>query len=77
MRRTSSSPRNGTIAAAPQISGLILADSGGKEDAAAVQAIQAGLTSGANEHFTFGRYEKAIVHFHEVLSASLQGLPRD
>ncbi|NKB96920.1 MAG: Rieske 2Fe-2S domain-containing protein [Pseudomonadales bacterium] len=52
-----------------------LADTGSKEDAAAVRAIQAGLTSGANDHFTFGHYEKAIVHFHEVLSASLQGLP--
>ncbi|MEM7002429.1 MAG: aromatic ring-hydroxylating dioxygenase subunit alpha [Pseudomonadota bacterium] len=52
-----------------------VADSGGKEDTAAIRAIQAGLDSGANEHFIFGHYEKAIVHFHEVLSATLQGLP--
>ena len=62
------------VARAKRDAGFV-ADNGGKEDAAAVQAIQAGLTSGANQHFTFGRYEKAIVHFHEVLSASLQGLP--
>ena len=48
-----------------------VADSGGKEDAAAIRAIQAGLTSGANEYFTFGLYEKAIVHFHQVLSLAL------
>ncbi len=52
-----------------------LADTGLREDAAAVRAIQAGLTSGANEHFTFGHYEKAIVHFHEVMEACLQDLP--
>ena len=52
-----------------------VADSGGKEDTAAIRAIQAGLDSGANEHFIFGHYEKAIVHFHEVLSTTLQGLP--
>ncbi len=51
-----------------------VADSGGKEDAAAVQAIQVGLNSGANQHFTFGRYEKAIVHFHQVLNQALQTL---
>lgn len=52
-----------------------VADSGGKEDAAAVRAIQAGLESGANEHFLFGHYEKAIVHFHEVLTDALKRLP--
>ena len=51
-----------------------VADSGGKEDAAAVRAIQAGLESGANQHFVFGHYEKAIVHFHEVLTDSLARL---
>jgi phenylpropionate dioxygenase-like ring-hydroxylating dioxygenase large terminal subunit len=71
-------PNEGTnddnLARAKRDAGFV-SDSGGKEDAAAVQAIQAGLSSGANQHFTFGRYEKAIVHFHQVLSASLQGLP--
>ena len=44
------------------------------EDAVAVRAIQAGLGSGANEHFTFGRFEKGIVHFHQRLTESLQTL---
>ena len=42
-------------------------DTGGKEDAAVVRAIQAGLTSGANEYFTYGLFEQAIVHFHKTL----------
>ena len=28
-----------------------------------VEAIQRSITSGANQHFTFGRYEKLIGHF--------------
>ena len=42
-------------------------DTGGKEDAAVIRAIQNGLTSGANEHFTYGLFEAAIVHFHKTL----------
>ena len=34
-------------------------------------AIQRGLSSGANSHFTFGRCEGAIVHFHRMLDAAL------
>jgi hypothetical protein len=49
-------------------------DTGGKEDAAVVRAIQAGIASGANEHFTYGHFEKAIVHFHKSLQATL-GVP--
>ena len=45
-------------------------DTGGKEDAAVLRAIQNGLASGANEHFTYGLFEQAIVHFHK----SLRGL---
>lgn len=41
------------------------------EDRAVVHAIQRGLASGANEAFTFGRYESAIVHFHRTLAAAL------
>ena len=41
-----------------------VSDTGGKEDQAVVRAIQAGLGSGANEHFTYGHFEKAIAHFH-------------
>ena len=46
-------------------------DTGLVEDRAVVQAIQQGLTSGANEVFTFGHYESAIVHFHRMLDAAL------
>jgi phenylpropionate dioxygenase-like ring-hydroxylating dioxygenase large terminal subunit len=44
---------------------------GAQEDQAVVEAIQRGLASGANDHFTFGRYESAIVHFHRTLAAAL------
>src|ERR1700755_657364 len=37
------------------------------EDIEVTQAIQRGLTSGANEVFTFGRHEGAISHFHREL----------
>ncbi|MFT7653102.1 MAG: phenylpropionate dioxygenase-like ring-hydroxylating dioxygenase large terminal subunit [Limisphaerales bacterium] len=50
-----------------------VSDSGGKEDQAVVRAIQAGLDSGANEHFTYGRFEKAIAHFHTTLTDELPG----
>jgi phenylpropionate dioxygenase-like ring-hydroxylating dioxygenase large terminal subunit len=46
-------------------------NTGAAEDRAVVQAIQRGLASRANDAFTFGRYEKAIVHFHRNLSAAL------
>ena len=36
-----------------------------------VQAIQRGLASGANDAFTFGKFESAIVHFHQTLTAVL------
>jgi phenylpropionate dioxygenase-like ring-hydroxylating dioxygenase large terminal subunit len=45
---------------------------GGAEDLAVVQAIQASIGSGANEHFTFGQFEPAIVHFHRTLSGALE-----
>ncbi len=51
-----------------------LADTGNQEDAAAVRAIQEGLTSGANKHFTFGHYEQSIVHFHKTLTGALENL---
>ena len=46
-------------------------NTGALEDRAVVHAIQRGLASGANDHFTFGRYESAIVHFHQTLTALL------
>jgi hypothetical protein len=45
---------------------------GGAEDTAVVNAIQRGVTSNANEYFTFGRFESAIVHFHETLDRALK-----
>jgi phenylpropionate dioxygenase-like ring-hydroxylating dioxygenase large terminal subunit len=44
---------------------------GALEDRAVVEAIQRGLASRANEAFTFGRFESAIVHFHQTLTAAL------
>ncbi len=45
-----------------------VSDTGSKEDADMVQRIQAGLASGANSHFLYGQFEKAIVNFHRHLS---------
>jgi len=49
-------------------------DTGGKEDAAVIRAIQNGLASDANEHFTYGHFEKAIVHFHKSLHSVLDAV---
>jgi phenylpropionate dioxygenase-like ring-hydroxylating dioxygenase large terminal subunit len=46
-------------------------NTGAQEDRAVVHAIQRGLASGANEAFTFGKFESAIVHFHQTLTAAL------
>ena len=51
-----------------------VADSGGREDRAVVQGIQDSLASGANQHFTYGKFEKAIVHFHKTLTDMLTRL---
>ncbi len=48
-------------------------DTGGKEDAAVIRGIQNGLASGANQHFTYGLFETAIVHFHKTLAGVLAG----
>ena len=45
---------------------------GAAEDRAVVCAIQRGIASGANESFTFGRFESAIVNFHRSLDAALE-----
>jgi phenylpropionate dioxygenase-like ring-hydroxylating dioxygenase large terminal subunit len=44
---------------------------GGAEDLAIALAVQRGVASGANQHFTFGRYESALAHFHRNLDAAL------
>ena len=46
-------------------------ETGASEDRAIVSAIQRGVGSNANESFTFGRYESAIVHLHRTLDAAL------
>ena len=46
--------------------------SGQEEDRAAVRAIQETVTTAANTHLNFGYFEKAIVHFHQNLSAAFQ-----
>ena len=51
-----------------------LADTGLKEDAKVIQDIQAAIGSGANKHYTFGRFESAIVHLHKNLARYLEKL---
>ena len=46
---------------------------GAAEDRAVAEAIQRGLSSGANDAITFGRFESAIVHFHRTLTKALDG----
>lgn len=46
-------------------------NAGAKEDRAVVESIQRGLSSDANDVFTFGQFEGAIVHFHRELNALL------
>ena len=46
-------------------------NTGGAEDRAIVESIQRSIGAGANEVFTFGRFETAISHFHAGLAAAL------
>ncbi|WP_293762737.1 SRPBCC family protein, partial [uncultured Paraglaciecola sp.] len=43
-------------------------ETGAMEDIALVRSIQKSIESGANDAFTFGHFEPAIVHFHQQLS---------
>lgn len=45
---------------------------GQQEDIAMVSGIQRSLHSGANDYFTFGHFEPAIVHFHKQLKTQLE-----
>ena len=47
-------------------------DTGVIEDRTAACAIQDNLAGEGNTHFTFGRFEKAAVHFHQNLTAHLK-----
>jgi phenylpropionate dioxygenase-like ring-hydroxylating dioxygenase large terminal subunit len=46
-------------------------NTGAQEDLAVVSSIQRSIGSGANEHYTFGRFEGCIVHFHKQLHEAL------
>jgi phenylpropionate dioxygenase-like ring-hydroxylating dioxygenase large terminal subunit len=46
---------------------------GAVEDLAVVTSIQKSIGSGANDVFTFGKFEGCIVHFHRALGAVLKG----
>lgn len=48
-------------------------DSGLSEDRDAAMSIQRSMDTNANTHFTFGKFEKGIVHFHTNLKRHLQG----
>ena len=50
---------------------IFVNESGQDEDREAACAIQESVGSGANEHFTFGYFEKAIVNFHQHLAKYL------
>ena len=63
----------GADAKATRDAGFV-SDTGGKEDAAVLRGIQNGMSSGANDHFTYGYFEKAIVHFHNSLAEVLAGV---
>ncbi len=58
--------------AAAKKDGAFVNQTGAEEDRAMVMAIQRGLSGDANEAFTFGRFESAIVHFHKNMAAALQ-----
>ena len=51
--------------------GIDFVNEGAKEDRAVNESIQRGLASGANDAFTYGQFEAAIVHFHRGLSERL------
>ena len=45
---------------------------GAVEDREVTSSIQRGIASKANDVFTFGKFESAIVHFHRTLDAALR-----
>jgi hypothetical protein len=53
-----------------------LSDTGDKEDAKVVTDIQAAISSGANTHYRFGRFESAIGHLHKNLALYLTKLDK-
>ena len=59
------------IAAAKRDAEFVL-DNGAPEDRALAESVQRTLASGANDHFTFGHFESAVIHFHRNLAEALQ-----
>lgn len=57
--------------AAAKKDGAFVSQTGAEEDRAMVMAIQHGMKGDANDAFTFGRFEGAIVHFHKNMAAAL------
>jgi hypothetical protein len=51
---------------------IFVNESGQEEDRAAAVAIQETVSTKANNHLTFGYFEKAIVNFHKNLSNMLK-----
>ncbi|MCX7355405.1 MAG: aromatic ring-hydroxylating dioxygenase subunit alpha [Alphaproteobacteria bacterium] len=43
------------------------------EDFVVGEGIQAGFASGANQHLTFGRYEKGLAFFHDIVEEAISG----
>jgi len=62
------------VESAERDSGFV-AQTGALEDVELVTSIQRSIGSGANEHFTFGHFESAIVHFHRNLAKALASAP--
>jgi phenylpropionate dioxygenase-like ring-hydroxylating dioxygenase large terminal subunit len=63
--------RDENALAAAKKDGAFVSQTGAKEDRAMVMAIQHGMKGDANDAFTFGKFEAAIVHFHKNLAAAL------
>ena len=66
----SNDPMDGDTAALAEVKKDIdyVSDTGVAEDRDITMEIQKGLASGANEHFVYGHFEAAIVHFHKVIN---------
>ena len=70
---------NGSAAAEEELArakkdAAFLSDTGNQEDAKVVSDIQAAMSSGANTHYRFGRFESAIHHLHSNLARYLERL---
>lgn len=49
-----------------------VSQTGAPEDRALAESVTRTMASGANEHFTFGHFESALIHFHRNLHAALE-----